>query len=238
MKVIKLSYIEESKKLNCGVLSQKELIFSQDKIKLFKTKKSIKHECFLLFSLTLLLTGCESFNNFNDKISSLSNKVQQTFKTPCDRLSDKKFLEQEYETNDVFAYYRKFKLKYNIASAYTLDKRNGVSYCIVNLDYSSNRTVGKMVNSILDTKLALIDRGFGGIELNYKEDALGKIYFDAENPSDNFSYFQDFDRHLRRLDKALKTQTCDLAYQFKLVGVDIKKINETYGYENKCANCE
>ena len=82
--MIKLSYIEESKKLNCGVLSQKELIFSQDKIKLFKTKKSIKHECFLLFSLTLLLTGCESFNNFNDKIIRLSNKVQQTFKTPCD----------------------------------------------------------------------------------------------------------------------------------------------------------
>lgn len=78
---------------------------------------------------------------------------------------------------------------YNIASAYTLDKRNGVSYCIVNLDYSSNRTVGKMVNSILDTKLALIDRGFGGIELNYKEDALGKIYFDAENPSDKGNKF-------------------------------------------------
>lgn len=238
MKVTKLSYVEESKKLNCGVLSPKVLILSQDKIKLFKTKKSIKHGCFLLFLLTMLLTGCESFNNFNDKISSLSNKVKQTFKTPCDRLSAKKFLEQEYKTNDVFAYYRKFKLKYNIASAYTLDKRNGVSYCIVNLDYSSNQTVGKMVNSILDTKLALIDRGFGGIELKYKEDALGKIYFDAENAGGSSSYFETFNEHLRRLDKALKTQTCDLAYQFKLVGVDIKKVNETYGYKNKCANYE
>lgn len=206
--------------------------------KLINTIKSIKHGYFLLFLLTLLLTGCESFNNFNDKISSFSNKVQQAFKTPCDRLSAKKFLEQEYETNDVFTYYRKFKLKYYINSAYALDTRNGYSYCIINLDYSSNRTVSKMVNSILGSKLSVIDKGFGGIDLKYKEDALGKIYFDAKNPSGNFSYFQDFDRHLHRLDKALKTQTCDLAYQFKLVGVDIKKVNETYGYENKCATHE
>ena len=77
------------------------------KSKLTETKKSIKYRYFLLLSLTLLLAGCESFNNFNDKIGNLSNKVQQAFKTPCDRLSAKKFLEQEYETNDVFAYYSK-----------------------------------------------------------------------------------------------------------------------------------
>lgn len=204
------------------------------KSKLTETKKSIKYRYFLLLSLTLLLAGCESFNNFNDKIGNLSNKVQQAFKTPCDRLSAKKFLEQEYETNDVFAYYRKFQLKYSINSAYALDTRNGYSYCIVNLDYSSNRTVSKMVNSILGSKLSVINRGFGGIDLKYQEDALGKIYFDAENPSDNSSYFKDFDRHLRMLDQKLKNQTCDLAYQFRLAGVDIKEVNEKYGYKNKC----
>lgn len=74
--------------------------------------------------------------------------------------------------------------------------------------------------------------------MKYKEDALGKIYFDAENAGGSASYFETFNEHLRRLDEALKTQTCDLAYQFKLVGVDIKKVNETYGYKNKCANYE
>ena len=91
-----------------------------------------------------------------------------------------------------------------------------------------------MVNSILGSKLSVIDRGFGGIDLKYQEDALGKIYFDAENPSDDSSYFKDFDRHLRMLDQKLKNQTCDLAYQFRLAGVDIKEVNEKYGYKNKC----
>ena len=193
-----------------------------------KQKKSVKCGCILLLSLILLLTGCESFNDFTDTI-------QQAMKMPCDQLSAKKFLEQEYETNDAFAYYRKFKLRYNIKSAYALDTQNGYSVCIVRLDYSSNRTVSKMVNSILDTKISLIDADFGGIELKYKEDVLGKIYFDTVNPSLN-TYFESFDRNLRRLDKELKNQTCDLAYQFKLVGVDIKEVNEKYGYKNKCIN--
>ncbi len=192
----------------------------------------MKYRYFLLLSLTLLLSSCESFNDFSDKVSSINNKVQQAFKTPCDRLSAKKFLEQEYETNDVFAYYRKFKLKYDIKSAYAWDRKNGYSYCKVTLRYS-DWTVSKMVNSILDTKLSLIEFD-DGIDLQYKEDALGKIYFNPEYAGGSGSYFETFNKHLRILDKELKNQTCDLAYQFKLVGVDIKEVNEKYGYKNKC----